>query len=526
MHWIVLFLVLAVGMSAQSSQTSQIEIEGDAESKPKPVSEEAAKRAQELLEQAVEMSGGVQPEVSAAALMHLGENFASDRARARELLEKAFEATNGIPPGPVKRQLQAEVVRTAGRVDAALAIGMIKRMEYPQARERDMREMASLGAVQKLLGADKVGEVFELVEFLGSTGEYPYNLAQSLLKKLDPNDERNVTVLSSAIRAYTAKPTGRGFPELLGRYSERMPQAMLDSSARGIVNAILDRSDEETFASTISSQKGSASFQSRKDMELFDVMHILQKVDPKRAEEVLGKRPDLKAMLDRFPEGRRSMTDGDKNNILNTSTMTGRKGESFNSAEMQMEAQSEALSARALEAWRKGEKEQALSLVEQIPLPIRKTQAYVEYARIIAAKEPKEAKSVLTRAEKTAAEIKQPGQRFGLLVAMVDGAAKAQDREMAWGFVKQAQAAAADAYREDTNPEDPNTAMREWWPSTQFYRRLVHQTATHYGTDAEAIVSEIKDPEINLLVRIEYAQALLGRPRTSDSIQINRQGRR
>lgn len=80
-------------------------------------------------------------------------------------------------------------------------------------------------------------------------------------------------------------------------------------------------------------------------------------------------------------------------------------------------------------------------------------------------------------------------------------------------------------YKADIDEQAPNEALRENWPSTQHFRRVVSMATRLYGVAAEPMLGKILDHELRLLAQIEMAQALLGRPRTSGSISVSRSRR-
>jgi hypothetical protein len=97
---------------------------------------------------------------------------------------------------------------------------------------------------------------------------------------------------------------------------------------------------------------------------------------------------------------------------------------------------------------------------------------------------------------------------------MAEAAYRIKDDKLVWLAIDRMLANAASLYRFDTNADRPNRAWRDRWPSTMAYRRAVRRAATSFGLEAEPLLLKITDPETQLLVRIELASALLGRPRT------------
>jgi hypothetical protein len=71
---------------------------------------------------------------------------------------------------------------------------------------------------------------------------------------------------------------------------------------------------------------------------------------------------------------------------------------------------------------------------------------------------------------------------------------------------------AAELYKQDSNTDRPNRAWREYWPSTQAYRRAMIRATKLMGVDAEFLLVRITDADLNVLARLVMAQTLLGRP--------------
>ena len=62
----------------------------------------------------------------------------------------------------------------------------------------------------------------------------------------------------------------------------------------------------------------------------------------------------------------------------------------------------------------------------------------------------------------------------------------------------------------DMNPDDPNKALKAYWPSSDAYRRFIDVQAKLSHRGAADILKEIKDPEVRTVESIMLARALLG----------------
>src|SRR5438128_12085530 len=63
---------------------------------------------------------------------------------------------------------------------------------------------------------------------------------------------------------------------------------------------------------------------------------------------------------------------------------------------------------------------------------------------------------------------------------------------------------------EDADTNDPNIALKAWWPSVSAYWRLVLAASHLYAQTALEPVREIKDPEMLLLIEVRLASKRFG----------------
>ena len=74
----------------------------------------------------------------------------------------------------------------------------------------------------------------------------------------------------------------------------------------------------------------------------------------------------------------------------------------------------------------------------------------------------------------------------------------------------------------DLNPDDPNKALKAWWPSANAYRSFVEAQTKISRGQTLALLKEIKDPEIRTIESITYARTMLGLPTRQNRIQEKR----
>ena len=122
-------------------------------------------------------------------------------------------------------------------------------------------------------------------------------------------------------------------------------------------------------------------------------------------------------------------------------------------------------------------------------------------------------------------KIKDPRNTVSPYVDIAEAAHKIKDEERARLALDKAMTGATALYKLDVNADAPNEALREYWPSTQSYRRIVYRAAALYGIDAEYILPTITDPDLQLLASIEMARSLLKKPGKSGSVGVSRRTR-
>ena len=64
----------------------------------------------------------------------------------------------------------------------------------------------------------------------------------------------------------------------------------------------------------------------------------------------------------------------------------------------------------------------------------------------------------------------------------------------------------------DTDANDPNKALKAWWPSADAYRRFVEIQTKISMRSAAKILKEIGDPEIRASASIMVSRSLLDLP--------------
>jgi hypothetical protein len=148
-----------------------------------------------------------------------------------------------------------------------------------------------------------------------------------------------------------------------------------------------------------------------------------------------------------------------------------------------------------------------------------RAQAYLAIARSVMKKNPSAAKDAL---EEMAASLEHAPYPYHAMENWIEGMAIAKelgDVDLAVKLFRSGMEQADKLRSDDANPDDPNLALKAWWPSVSAYWRLVQAASRFSPRTALEQVREIKDSEILLLLEVRLANNALG-ARTEESITM------
>jgi hypothetical protein len=473
-------------------------------------------KARELLDGASNLAVAAKPQVSAAGLFHLAYAYEKlDRRKALEFYQQAFASTATLS-AKERRQLQPDVISAVAQVDLPMAIEMLNVM-----RPAPSRVVSTV--VGMLLQNDEIAAASELVDSTGSSGEYSFEAVEQIFKKVPMDDPKRLSIFSSALSAYRLHPDsvdGRlqlGFVHLVARHWQEIPTSMAQMAMDAILNSIFDRKDDPPLTETISTEKGVVSFNSQKDADLFEIINVVHGLDPKRTQEILEKRPDLRKAFETFPGGRASMANS------NSSSTDGQLG-LHELQEMQRRAHGQSLAGQAMAAL-ETDSRKALDIARDINDASTKVRVLAAIARSVSKDDPERASTLLAQSISMLNEIKDPRDR-GAWAEVAEAAHNIKDDKQAWEAIYHGVDDATALYKLDADEDSPNMALREYWPSTHAYRSIVSTATKLFGVDAEPLLMQIHDSDLVLLAQIEIASTLLGVPGKHSHTDVSRESRK
>jgi hypothetical protein len=485
--------------------------------------------ARSLLDSAAESVSSAEQQTQVFALLHIGDNYQLyDSKKAWAFLEQAFAVASSLPPdiADIRNQLQAEIVKTGADVNVTEAIGMLGRLADP-GENSEPRNGAVEKIVQLLVKKSEFDRASEVLVLGSAGGDYPFQSAGQILRRLPPGDQRRILVFGRALTAYTQRSRGP-FAELFSRHWRELPRPMVESAVGTAVKRILERKDEFDHGDNFVVDESDNAPAGRRVTELLDLLAVVRAADPDRAAKLLASYPELKVMADKWPRSQEpakekddSTSDDDDYGVSPFSSIFD-ETDDMNAMTERMRAYV-ASSNRAEEALAlvAKDRDKALSMIPSIPMPSHKIDVLAAVARSAGDKDEALVNSLLSRCTTMLADIKDPAARVAGWLGIAEVSHKSGDDKQAFEALEHALDDSAEVYKKDTNAKNPNTALREYWPSTQMHRMVVWRAANMFGSEAKPLLTRITDPDLTLLTRIQMAQALLGRPSGLHSIQVS-----
>ncbi len=454
-------VLLATSLLLPAQQQQQMDQQ--VKSGPAPEAKTAPKIAKEdrllamqTLEIAESTSRGFEPPMRTWGLLQLGQTFSADKpAKAIELLKDAFTASLSVADDPeTKESLQDEIFR------ALLPLSQADVEERLAQAEPKVRKRASETIVRRYVEKKQFGPAMDLMTQVAGWDELAID---ELLSQAKKSDQKANGVLSSAA--------------------------------------------------------GTFSFNSVYEYQLFAVMPLLRVLDEGRAEALLKENQTIKASLDKFPAGLQSldptMTDappkeGERGGIMQTWGMG--DGPSGDNGMYQMHE----MQRKADEIINDSHKNPVQAIAGAQALPVKMGRMFPPRAHALEgiAREnfkdnPGPAKQAIDEMRKAIADLDLSQQARFLSIA-ADLYFKMGDKESAGKVIGEGFKVADKILDKDMNPDDPNKALKAYWPSADAYRRFIDVQAKLSHRGAADILKEIKDPEVRTVESIMLSRALLG----------------
>jgi hypothetical protein len=367
---------------------------------------------------------------------------------------------------------------------------------------------------------------------LAHEGDMPYGATARVMQALPEENSSDVQQLFlAALNSFeNSQPKGRcmgdcDFALLVLHFWSRLPkQAVLDA----IHTMLKQAKDSQQGAMSMASDKGAVAFNSYYDYRLFQLLPVLQKLDEPEAKKLLEEHQQVQTLLSQYPDGTSSLSpnagnapggSGGPPRGMAMMTMSDGPGPGGNqrSPGPAMPSPLEMQQVMKITADAEKHPRDALANCSTISSPQLRAQAYQGLASATWKKEPSVAGEALHKLLDVLPQLETQQQMlaFNRAATLFMDMGETEDAKK---VVEKGMAAADKAYKADNNADDPNRALKAYWPSAEGYRSMLRTAVRISPTWAASLVKEISDPEMKVIVQIAMAGALLDIPAGSVTI--------
>ena len=369
--------------------------------------------------------------------------------------------------------------------------------------------------------SNRFDRALELMRQVAAEGQFPYQAAATLMLYLpEDRDSERQEIFSEALAGYLASggPEGMRFEDigtLVARFWDKLPPVVIVEATDRILAHAKEESKAEHAPFNFVSSHGSASFGSIYELRLFQLLPVIQNLDPSKAEQLLRDNPKTKGMLERYPQGMRSLDA----TITSTPRAKGERPEIFaisrgpvDEYDPQAAQRSAEIDKQRKAIYELARRDPKRALQSALALPgFRETRAdtLVSVGVIVGERDSSIARTAVKEALKLSTEF-DAGFRFQVLKDAADAYLQLKDRDAALKTIAEGAAFAQQLYVKDADPTAPNTALKAQWPSTNFWRDFVGLAARISPDEATKIIDDVPDPEIHAFLRVALASSLMG----------------
>jgi hypothetical protein len=544
---LIIGLTLTTVLSAQENQAREhvphySTAEAKAQSSAKPKLTPRQRQGLQLLRGARVEAAALRVEVRAYVLWQSSRGYAKvSPGKIDPTLRNSFSASQSVENAPTDQEQCSDMPQVCdlkGWLQRKILTEIVHRTpdkveDLLPAAEPGVREDILTVLIDQYAQQGDLDRARKLLNQFADDYRYPYGAASRVMELLPVEKAADrLAIFIQASRNFhqhsgTSKPQFEDFTTMVVRFWQQVsPPLVMDA-----IDAILEQAQNaDGFGSdvniSVSAKAGVVQFANSYQYRLFEVLPIIQQLDPSRAESLLRENSEVQSALNSYPDGLRSLAPGAYSG--QSSSRVGIQAISYrpsgsNSidtavqrAQVQMEFDVDRRAQQIAEAASLDPKQ---ALADAMGLPQAgisgsdssspRLRALEGLAGNAVRNAPEVARSALEEELKLVDGASPTEQGFALdQVATVylqlgdpDNARKIIQRELK---------VADNLYVKDADAGDPNQAFKAWWPSTSLWRKTITTAAKISPALASEVIAGIADPEIRVLEEVELANSLLG----------------
>jgi hypothetical protein len=500
------------------------------------------RRGVHLLKSARTEAATLEPAMRAVVLSEVAKAYERvDQSQADKLLEETFSASLSIEQGrtlnsgeclasdacQTKQTLQQEVMRIMVSRSVALVEELLPSAEEG-ARHAIVDSLVSSYTVKK-----NFDHAEELLTSSAAEEDFPYHAASQLMHDLPPeraNDKLTIFVQALAnFRQFggDSLPDSQDLAILVLNFWRELPRPIVLDAIDALVEQAKAAEDSGKMRITFKSKKTNLTFSSAYEYRLFQLMPVLKELDDSHAESLLREDQENRALLRQFPGGYVSLVSETRETSRTADESDGNfslayqfgSSSPLGIALQPQGQQAEQVSRRQRQIEEAVTKDPEQAIADALGLPLAsnlsprskspRAEALLTIAQMTVGSHPSASGKALEELRKTLTDTPLV-QQARLIISLTEIYIQLGDCESARDAVKDGLKIAEKLYRHDSDVPDINQVIKAKWPSANAWRGLVSLAARISPAFASQVLSEIPDPEIATLEKVEVGKTLLG----------------
>jgi len=515
--------LLAAMAGAQEQRTMEISagMPGPARAAaPRLMTPEQMKRGRAWMELAEAQAKGLEGGIRAYALLQVAKALGpAQKAHALDLLEDALAASRAMEDDQMRTRmrLQQQILQAMVPLEPGRADELLSQLDAA-GRESVLRALLSY-----YRESEQTERAMEMVYRISAEKEFPYGAGAEIMRELPAEKQGELQqMFVMALASYREhKHPGLTFGSgdfsamITGFYKQLSPDLVKEGIFEVLKQAETppQEGQRQPEQLSIASAQGSVAMGSMYEYRLFQLLPALRAVDAAEAERLLKQNREVAGMLEKYPQGAEQLQGprGDaRRGGAGAMTFVGggpgpRGGGGPGMDRVEMERM------QRIVADAEAHPQDALANVATLTSPEMKLGALQGIARATWKKNPSVAQSALQQLLETLPQLDSqqqvlPARAAATLYLEMGEAAEARKT------IEKALESAAKLYKQDTDADDPNQALKAYWPSASAYVGLLRVAAEMAPDWALEQLKEVPDDDLRALAQIAMASALLGQP--------------
>ena len=451
------------------------------------------------------------------------ESF-EQQARADKRFDQRMQAS--FANLEVKRNLQTDSLTHLLAEDERKVESLLPQAE-PTVRTELLGQMIS-----NAVAAKKLDRALNLLKQSPHEG-FPYSEATNLMLELPPTREAEKQeifgwAMAADYERHSLAIGGDDFGSMIVRFWQHLDPAV----ALQAISQVLDGAQSNKSGISLDSGSNRASFDSEYQYRVFELLPVLRELDSDQADRLLRDSPEVQAQLKDLPKGIQSLNSA----IRDTPLREGEKASTggmvgMGIAPMLQQAKiTEAYESHIVEIVRVAESnpKQAIEMASGLPnsadTVTPRAEALLKIAQVAMTKNPSAARDALEAMSESLRNV-EPTGRSGPRDYWAEGieiATKINETDLAKKLLKEGMGQAEKLRSKDTDSDDPNLALKAWWPSTAMLSRLILAASRISPQTALDATQEVADPEVRLFCQVRLANRQLGARIGRTVVMLNR----